>query len=69
MSKVLREGWHDYGQLSIYVSEDGWCSRGLIFDSFGGYRHVRPFAPALVGDLKAVSFRAYSGHHTRYIWA
>lgn len=67
MSKVLRPGLHDYGNLSIFVEDNGFCCRGLYSDGYDN-DPVRPYVHSPYGGLEAVSFKAYSGHHTRYIW-
>lgn len=67
MSKTLKPGWHDYGNLSIFVDDEGYCNRGTLH--FGlDYCYVRPYAPSPYGGFDAVSFKAYSGHHSRYFW-
>lgn len=66
MSKVLKEGWHDYEDLSIYVDERGLCWHGVVSSS-SGYKTVRPYKCSSDG-LDAVTFKAYSGAHLRYYW-
>lgn len=67
MSKVLQPGWHNYGMLSIYVDDDGFCYRGELY-SRGTYSTVFPCRLFSDGLYHPVSFKAYSGSHCKYFW-
>lgn len=67
MSKVLSPGWHAYGELSIYVDHDGFCRHGVWDDGFF-IESVFPYRPLLHDGVDRTYFKAYSGHHLRYVW-
>lgn len=66
MSKLLSPGWHDYGELSVLVTDYGYCVCALLFRPGERPRCVVPYTPR---TGRRAFFKAYSGHHTRYIWA